>query len=45
MVIPGDIHHTRAATQTMLIIDSKHEIYLGIGLNTWENVILNRGEV
>ena len=45
MVLPGDISHTHVATQTMLIIDTKREIKIGVGLNSWPNMILNRGEM
>ena len=45
MVAADDTNRTTIATQTMLIIDSKLEIKIGVGLNSWPPVILNRGDV
>ena len=45
MVAMDDHSRHTIATQNMLIIDSKREIYMGVGLNTWPPVELGRDEV
>ena len=45
-MVAGDDHkRSTIATQTMLIIDSKKEINVGVGLNSWPNVILEKNDV
>ena len=40
-----DVSKSAIATQNMLVIDSKLEIKIGVGLNSFPPTILNRGEL
>ena len=45
MVAVDDHSRTKIATQNMIIIDSKTEIKMGVGLNTWPNIEIGRNEI
>ena len=45
MVNANDVNHDTIATNTLLTIDSKCEIYVGVGLNSWPPAILEQNDV
>ena len=44
MVSVEDVGRTKVATNNMIILDSKLEIKVGVGLNSWPPVILEKGD-
>ena len=45
MVNATDIEREKVATQTMLLVNSREEIKIGVGLNSWPPVLLEADDV